>query len=166
MNSKANSEILYNKGSDLYDRSKYKSAFRIFFDLAQNGHLSSMSRVALMYSAGLGVERNFEESIKWDKMAISLGESISMFNLAITYRNLGQARSARMWFERAIDAGDMDATLELAKMYFVSDLELDKVERYLLQCINSSNATESSREEASRFLAKVHQVRVELISKI
>ena len=75
-----------------------------------------------------------------------------MFNLGITYRNSGDAREARRWFEKLHADGDGDASLELAKMYMISDLEGERIKAYLLAAVQSSHVCEASIEEAQALL--------------
>ncbi len=105
-----------------------------------------------MYGDGEGTPRSREKSLEWDSKAAALRSTTSMFNLGVTYRNAGDSREARRWFERLHVDGDGDASLELAKMYMVSDLEGERIKAYLLAAVQSSNVCEASREEAQELL--------------
>ena len=133
-----------------YERGDFEEAFAKFLQLAEDGDLNGMSRVACMYGDGEGTSRSREKSLEWDSKAAALGSTTSMFNLGITYRNAGDSREARCWFERLHVDGDGDASLELAKMYMVSDLEGERIKAYLLAAMQSSNVCEASREEAQQ----------------
>ena len=74
--------------------------------------------------------------------------------ICITYRNLGDVRTARYWFEKAVAFGDGDAALELAKLYMVSDKEIEDVKRYLKIAAESDDISPASREEAERLLSE------------
>jgi TPR repeat protein len=80
--------------------------------------------------------------------AIEAGELTSLLNLAITYRMRGDMVSAKHWFEKALDSGDPEAALQLAKLYMVSEKEHETVRRYLELVINDELSLEVSREEA------------------
>lgn len=135
-----------------YERGDFEEAFAMFLQLAEGGDLNGMSRVACMYGDGEGTQRSREMSLEWDSKAAALGSTTSMFNLGITYRNAGDSREARRWFERLHADGDGDASLELAKMYMVSDLEGERIRGYLLAALRSSNVCEASIEEAQELL--------------
>lgn len=135
-----------------YERGDFEEAFAKFLQLAEDGDLNGMSRVACMYGDGEGTPRSREKSLEWDSKAAALRSTTSMFNLGVTYRNAGDSREARRWFERLHVDGDGDASLELAKMYMVSDLEGERIKAYLLAAVQSSNVCEASREEAQELL--------------
>jgi TPR repeat protein len=143
-----------------YERGDFKEAFDRFLKLAESGDLGGMERVACMYGDGEGTLRNRDKSLEWDLKAAALGSTTSMFNLGITLRNSGDARGARRWFEALHAAGDGDASLELAKMYMISDLEGGRIKAYLLATVQSSNVCEASREEAQQLLDQSNDLRL------
>ncbi len=140
-----------------YERGEFEQAFANFLHLAEAGDLNGMARVACMYGDGEGTPRSREKSVEWDLKAAALGSTTSMFNLGITYRNAGNSREARRWFERLHEGGDGDASLELAKMYMVSDLEGERVKAYLRAAMQSSNVCDASKEEARELLNDLEQ---------
>jgi TPR repeat protein len=75
-----------------YERGDSEGAFAKFLQLAEDGDLNGMSRVACMYGDGEGTRRSREKSLEWDSRAAALGSMTSMFNLGITYRNAGDSR--------------------------------------------------------------------------
>ncbi|MNT94213.1 hypothetical protein D3C72_2358490 [compost metagenome] len=74
-------------------------------------------------------------------------------NIGISYRCMGDMVSAKRWFLRALDAGDAEAALQLAKLYMVSDLEVATVRKYLQIAIDSANALDETKLEARQLLA-------------
>ena len=145
-------EDLFNKADEAYRNGDVKLAFRLFSLASEGGDSSAMSRLAMMYGDGEGIPYDFDKSVYWDLQAIDAGCTSSMSNLAITYRNYGDTREARKWFEKAYKAGDVDAALELAKMLLVSDKEQEQVKVLLNQVIASKEACSSSVEEAQEIL--------------
>lgn len=143
-----NSEVLFSQADEQYELGNFNEAFELFLKAALKGDLSAMNRVACMYSDGEGTSRDYEKSIEWDLKAAEAGSDTSMLNLAITYRTLGNIRSAKEWFEKTLDAGNGEAALCLAKLYMVSDKETDKIQHYLKLAINHSAICESSKDEA------------------
>lgn len=55
---------------------------------------------------------------------------------------------AKNWFEKYLDAGDVEAVLHLAKIYMVSELEAEKMKKYLDIVIISKDALEITKTEA------------------
>lgn len=136
-----------------HDAGDYATALRLFREAAALGDAHAMSRIACMYDNGEGVHRDVTMSIAWDLKAIGLGNVTSMLNLAVTYRRLGDIRTARDWFERALEAGDGSAALELAKLYSVSEKEVDAVTAYLRRALASDDLSPADRDEAQEMLA-------------
>lgn len=152
-----NNQFLYADAA--YERGDFKEAFDRFLKLAESGDLGGMERVACMYGDGEGTSRDRNKSLEWDLKAATLGSTTSMFNLGITHRNSGDAREANRWFEALHAAGDGDASLELAKMYMISDLEGERIKAYLLATVQSLNVCEASREEAQQLLDEFTDLR-------
>lgn len=150
-----NNDEQFAKASQLYDEGKYDEAFEKLLSLAKLGNASAMTRVACMYGEGKGVAYNFEECVEWDKKAAEHGNQIALFNLGISYRNIGDTRCAKHWFEEALQAGDGEAAIELAKMYLISNLEVNRVKNYLILALKSDNICEASRDEAKQLLNNI-----------
>ena len=145
-------DVLFTQGDEAYEKGNFEMAFSLFMKAAEKGDTSAMNRVASMYTCGEGVICNYDKSIDWERKALELGDRSSIINLGITYRIKGDIRQAKDCFENAFEQGDGEAALELAKLYMVSDKELDKVIEYLNLVLNSQNVCEDSVEEAKILL--------------
>lgn len=132
-------------------------AASLFLQAALMGDGAAMSRLANLYESGQGVSWDVEASMAWDRRAIDAGYAASRFNLGITCRRSGQIQQARYWFKQALEHGDGEAALELAKLYAVSDKERDTVRGYLQQVLHSEDVFPSSKEEATEMLAALDQ---------
>lgn len=130
----------------------YTIALRLFLEGAGRGDAEAMTRVAAMYDDGEGVPRDLVASMAWSHKAIEAGSTSAMYNLAVTYRRLGDICAARDWFERTLAAGDASAALQLAKLYSVSDKEHETVVGYLRQALASDDLSPDDREEAQAML--------------
>ena len=147
-------EALFRAADAAYDAADYETAYRLFLECAERGESAAMSRLALMCDFGRGVPLDIEAAIAWDLKAIENGCTMSMFNLAVTFRRCGQIRTSRLWFERALDAGFGEAAIELAKLYSVSDREIDTAKAYLRRALEFDNLLEDDRAEAQELLAR------------
>jgi uncharacterized protein len=145
-------DSIYETAIKQYEEGNFAQAFPLFRQLAEAGNPDGCSMLAIMYDDGHGVEADFETAILWDLKAIGHGSMISLSNLAITYRRHGNCREARKWFEKAVESGDGDAMLDLARLLDVSDHETSNVERLLRDAISSNHITEAGREEAAALL--------------
>ncbi len=144
-------ENRYLQADAFSEAGKHKEALKLFIEMASAGDSSSMSRLGIIYAEGLGVEKDIGESIRWDLRAIEAGDTASLNNLALTYCSIREFRKAKYWFERAVATGDGDAALELARLLYVSDKELDEVRKLITFVITCKHATPSAREEAVKF---------------
>ncbi len=75
---------------------------------------------AMYVLAGLLVEdhrdaRTFERAVALYKRAFHAGESTAAYNLAVAYKKRQRYREAFRWFQRAHEAGDPSALLQLAR---------------------------------------------------
>ncbi len=147
-----NSDDIFNEADKAYDEGDFSKALTLFHRAAEMGDDSSMSRIALMYYSGDGVDVDIEKSIEWDKKAVEAGSFTSSLNLAITYRALGDIKKAKDWFEKALKDGNGEAALQLAKLYMVTDKEVETVRKYLQIAIDHDDMYEESVNEARKLL--------------
>lgn len=150
----------------LYDARKYDEAFTLFMTLAEQGDTSSMGRVAIMYENGEGALPSLERSVYWDKRAIEAGCQTSLFNIGITYRRHGFIIEARNQFEISLASGNNEAALELAKLYSVSDKELDTVDYYLKLALADDTLSEDSIDEATEMIVELRVRRDDLLFRL
>jgi TPR repeat protein len=101
---------------DLYEQGDFKNALAKFREAAVQGSLQAQINLGNMFDAGEGVEKNFAAAVRCYKVASKKGSAEAAFNLAVSYRNRGQIRWARFWFQRASELGDADAIGELDKI--------------------------------------------------
>lgn len=99
----------------------YTKAFEWFKHSVENKNTSGISRLALMYEHGLGVEKNLEEALKYHTLAAESGETEYILNLADFYyfdvtgvfKNYKEAFN---YYSIAADKGDINALKRLAFM--------------------------------------------------
>jgi TPR repeat protein len=145
-------------GDALEDQGRLEEAFAEFTAGAEAGDASCMTRLALLYSLGKGVNCcDYDKAIEWETKAHAAGYPMALFNLGITYRIKGDLLQAKTCFERALAEGDNSAALELAKLYLVSPKETETVKRYLSQVITDNSLCESEREAARKLLSEIRK---------
>ena len=82
-------------------------------------------------------------------------------NLAVCYRNAGNLRRAKFWFERARQQGDGSAAYELGKIYFGQRPSISSKQwarQYFAEAMASKYITEDEREEAKALLSTLKNV--------
>ena len=152
------SKAIWLEAEKAFDSKNYVLAFSLYKKSADLGNVASMNTLGMMYGGGyLQPVDNFK-SLEWHMKAFEKdGSCISCFNIGITYRHLGEIAKSKEWFLKALEKGDDDAALELAKLYMVSEKEVETVRHYLNQAINSDSVCESTVEEATALLAALDE---------
>ncbi|MDR1890042.1 MAG: histidine phosphatase family protein [Zoogloeaceae bacterium] len=140
----------------LEEAGKYRRAFKRFRKLAKR-NTAAMTNLAHLYYQGHGVEYSFEKTVKWNTKAAEQGDISGMFNLGVTYRRAGDVRTAKKWFEQALQAGDGSAALELAKMYLISERETERVKDYLRRALEVGWLSEADEEEIQALLDELNE---------
>ncbi len=135
-----------------YDAGEYDRAFVAFMEAAQNGDVHAMNQVASMYTAGEGVQCDYERALEWELKSWDGGNVSAAINIAITYRIRGDIAESKKWLEKALENGDGEAALQLAKLYLVSEKERDRIEELLNYAIANDRTCEDSIEEANGLL--------------
>lgn len=142
----------FDQGVLAYEKKAYRKAFKLFLSGLANNEFDCLYKLSHMYTTGLGVGCSYEKAIEMDLKLFHLGNISGAFNLGIDYRMIGDIKKSKYWFETAFNLGDMDAALELAKLYMVSDLEVEKIKHFLKLVVQSIDVTEDSKEQAQKFL--------------
>ncbi len=148
---------LFEQGSDVFEQGDYDRAFKLFRKGAEEGDVDCMGQLATMYSHGDGTPMNFDKSLEWDRKAFEAGSKSSLYNMAITYRMMGDILQYKSMLEKAVETGDSEAALLLAKLYMISDKENDNIIKYLGIVIDESDSFEASIEEAKELLSKIQR---------
>lgn len=96
--SKYNVAVIY--GLKQYKFHSYKKAYKILLELAQDGHAKAQNKVGQYLLHGLGVDKDYKQSVKWFEQSYFKGKyNPASCNLALMYAtgkgvfvNLGRAR--------------------------------------------------------------------------
>lgn len=96
------------------------AAFEWFKAAATNGHVHSMSELALCYELGCGVTHSDEEALEWYTKAANEGHSASHYSVG---EHFEEARGVRMdheeaclWYARAAALGEEDGVRGLRRL--------------------------------------------------
>ena len=75
----------YEEGLKAAEKDDYKTAFKKWQKLAQNGDVKVQATVAVLYHTGQGVQKNYEKAFYWYKKAAEKGNAQSQANLGVMY---------------------------------------------------------------------------------
>ena len=105
------------RGKVIVRRSTSKAA-QWFRRSAEHGCGPAQNNLGILLSSGHGLRKNVEEALLWMRKAFRAGDSCAAQNIAITYRENGDLKTAFRWFRKAADAGDGDALIQLGIHYY------------------------------------------------
>lgn len=141
--------------AELHEEARhFKAAFECLLAGAQMDDSGCQLNLGNFYANGTGVRKDLKKAAYWYKRAYKNGSSCGALNLAIDRRNEGNARSATIWFKKAIAMDDGDACIHLAKMYRTRK-DGGKAARDLLKQALRLEMSEASEEEAESLLKEL-----------
>ena len=99
-------------GRDAYDKKDYKTAYKLWLPLAEQGDAESQFNLGAMYATGRGVPQDYKKAVKWVRLSAEQGVAKAQTNLGYMYEN-GQgvpqdSVSAHMWLNLCGSSGDKD----------------------------------------------------------
>ena len=104
----------------LFDKSRYKTAYPACLEAARWGHLDSQEILAWMYFAGRGVRRDYAEAFNWYQKGADQGSAYSQYSMGIMYlEGHGIARDdaeAAHWFGLSAAQGHAKARLAMSDL--------------------------------------------------
>jgi len=93
-------------------RKDYKTAYKLFLPLAEQGNAKAQVLLGLMYVNGQGVPQDYKEAIKWNRLAAEQGYAQDQFNMGAWYEyGIGVDQDlllAHMWYNLAGSNGHKD----------------------------------------------------------
>ena len=126
----------------------YTKAYALFLEAAKEGSVDAQLYLGRMLCAGEGVEQNFEEGVKWLRIAAEAGSIKAMRLLTHKLRNEGSEEAYR-WALAAAEAGDGFSMKDLGIMYYMDKREEDSV-------VWLKKAVEKGNTDAMYILAGIH----------
>jgi uncharacterized protein len=105
------------EGFAAYQRGEYRTAYRLWWPLAQRGDVRAQGALGGLYADGRGVPQDYGEAVKWFRRAAAQGLAAAQYALGLLYRN-GQgvpqdAGEAVQWFRQAAAQGQPKAQFML-----------------------------------------------------
>ncbi len=111
----------FQKGFKAYKQQDYKTAYKEWLPLAEQGDSSAQYNLGLMYSNGKGVKQDYTQAVAWYRKAAEQGDSSAQSNLGWMYSNGKGVKQdytqAVAWYRKAAEQGDSSAQSNLGLMY-------------------------------------------------
>lgn len=152
------SPSLFDEANQAWDTGDKKRAFKLFLAAARSGEEDAFNSVGYFFDHGIGVKKDVGSAFAWYRRAAMRGNLAGCLNLAACYRNAGNLRRAKFWYEKARAQGDGSAAYELGKIYFGQHPSISAKQRarqYLAEAVASKYIAEDEREEAKALLSKL-----------
>ena len=148
---------LFVEANEKWDAGDLRGAFELFCAAASDGDAPSQNTLGYFYDSGIGTERNPGLALRWYRRAARQNEVCAISNIAVIYRDQGELKKARTWFRRAISLGDMDAALELGKLFLHGRTRgsTARAKKYLAMATSAQVITDAGREEAGALMAEL-----------
>jgi len=108
----------YQDGYDAYDKGDYKTAFKEWQPLADQGIAEAQNNLGVMYKNGQGVLKDDMQAVKWYRKAADQGNAMAQNNLGVMYAHgegvLKDMTKAKYWIKKSYEGDDTEAS-KLAK---------------------------------------------------
>jgi len=112
----------FQDGFDAYQKQDYKTAYKLWLPLAEQGNARAQFNLGLMYDKGRGVPQDDKEAVKWCRLSAEQGDAKAQYNLALMYedgRGVPQNyKEAVRLYRLSAEQGDALAQYNLGFMYF------------------------------------------------
>ena len=74
--------------------------------------------IGFMYQNGEGVQKDFNQAVKWFEKAADQGDVQAQYSLGMMYLNEKDYKRAPYWFKQASNQGNAQAQYNLGMIYF------------------------------------------------
>jgi len=154
-------DILFQRADKAWEAGDLRSAFRLFFRAAKAGDIGCQVNLGTFYCDGLGVKPNRVKALFWYRRAYRRGSAAAATNISNLYFHESRWNHQFAWLERAISLGDIDANLDIAKIYLKRG-EGKKAIRHLRRVVKAKPNSEVAAvpwEKAQRTLRRLERAR-------
>src|SRR5512141_173300 len=111
----------FENATKAYERGDYKTAYRLFKPLAEQGNADAQYNLGIMYDHGQGVPQAYTKAVRWYRKAAEKGLAQAQFNLGWAYgKGQGIAQDyaeAVRWYRKAAEKGLAQAQFNLGIAY-------------------------------------------------
>jgi TPR repeat protein len=141
------------RGQNQSNNGAGSKAFLSLLAASKLGDEEAQVSVGYDYAYGITGKVNVNKAMLWWKRAYKQGSWAAAFNLGMFFRDARQWASALKWFERAVQAGDEDGLIEVAKIHLRYAGDRAAGLRYLKLAVGAKNRlTEPARLETERLV--------------
>lgn len=120
-----------------FQEGDYETVLRLATPLAEAGDVRAQSTLGIVYyRGGRGVPRNYDEALKWFRLAADQGDATAELHIGLMYLDGAGVpqdyTEEAKWFQRAADRGEPAAQYNLGALYANGGLgQVDYVQAYM-----------------------------------
>jgi hypothetical protein len=157
MNNNIQHPSLFDQANKAWDSGNLKLALELFLAAAKAGDDDALNSVGYFFDHGIGIKKDSLIAYGWYKRAAMRGNLAGILNMGIWFRDLGNLRRSKFWFERAYARGDGTAAYELGKIYMRqrSSLSRQHAAHYFRVAAMSKYIDSDERESAQALLCSM-----------
>ncbi len=154
---------IYLRGQKQQDEGNLRSGFRLLLAAAKLGDPDAQFNLGYTYHVGIGIRRNHVAAMRWYKKAYrsERGWGIAASNIGTIFRDEHNYPEAIRWFHRGVRYGDVDANLDLAKIYLQNPKQQDKAVACLKDILKATppiGVGEDTQREARKLLKQIEKL--------
>ena len=129
--------------------------YRALLEAARMGHVEAHQGVGSLFDIGRGVRRSVKKALYWYRMAARAGDAAAAANIGILYRDSRSPALAMRWFKKALEMGDADVLLEIARLQLASPRGRRAAVLSVRRLLAAEGIIEATREEAQDLLSEL-----------
>ena len=153
----------YQEAVDAYNREDYKTAHKLFLELAEQGVVKAQYKLGLIYGKGKGVAKDYSKAFKWWNLAAEKGNGKAQTNLGWMYE-MGKgvpknAQKAANWYQLASNQGFAKAQEKL-------NLLLYKTKEHWQENTASLKEFKNLKEKSSKEIKDLQTINAALNSEL
>jgi TPR repeat protein len=152
---KSHSASLFDEANQAWDAGDKKLAFQLFLTAAENGEEDAFNSVGYFFDHGIGTKKNSVIAYAWYRRSALRGNLAGCLNLGAWYREAGNWRRSKFWFEKAYAQGDGSAAYELGRIYIDQRGGAERALQYLTAAAKSKFVFADERDEIRNLIAKL-----------
>lgn len=135
----------------MFDKGDYEAAFNLWLPLAENGDADAQNYLGIIYSLGLGKEKDYKKSLAWYERAAKAGNADAQRNYG-DMLNFGRGTKkdnyqAYKWYFAASQQGNKKAETQIAVIAASGNLSPNQ------QMHAKIEANEFILDESKRFMS-------------
>jgi TPR repeat protein len=153
------SASVFDEANEAWDIGDKRRAFNLFLTAARNGEKEAFNSIGYFFYHGIAVKKDRRTAYAWYRRAAMRGDLAAYLNLGSWFRESGNLRRSKFWFEKACALGDGSAAYELGKIYAEQRGRSNDARalQYLTAAIASKYIDEDERSKARELLSRLRR---------